>query len=55
MLDMDAVEGISAYDGLSNTTISNNIIKNLNYAGIDLYNYTNNGASTYDNLITNKF
>ncbi|MEZ4690480.1 MAG: hypothetical protein R3A12_09975 [Ignavibacteria bacterium] len=51
--DIDAVEGISAYDGLSNTTISNNIIKNLNYAGIDLYNYTNNGASTYDNLITN--
>ncbi|HMR39553.1 MAG TPA: hypothetical protein PKA90_03905, partial [Ignavibacteria bacterium] len=51
--DVDAVEAISAYDGLSNTTISNNIIKNLNYAGIDLYNYTNGGASTYDNIVTN--
>ncbi|MBP9192460.1 MAG: hypothetical protein KBF96_07905, partial [Ignavibacteria bacterium] len=51
--DVDALEAISAYDGLSNTTVSNNIIKNLNYGGIDYYNYTNGGAATYDNVITN--
>ncbi|MGB4852190.1 MAG: DUF1565 domain-containing protein, partial [Ignavibacteria bacterium] len=54
--DIDAAEAIGAYDGLSNTTISNNIVKNLNYAGIDLYNYYNGGAATFDNLVTdNKF
>jgi hypothetical protein len=54
--DIDAVEAISAYDGLSNTTISNNIVKNLNYAGIDLYNYYNGGAATFDNIVTdNRF
>jgi len=51
--DVDAAEAIGAYDGISNTTVSNNIIKNINYAGIDYYNYTNGGASTYDNLVTN--
>ena len=51
--NIDAAEAIGAYDGLSNTTISNNIIKNLNYGGIDLYNYYNGGAATYDNVVTN--
>ncbi len=50
--NIDAAEAIGAYDGLSNTIVRNNIIKNLNYAGIDFYNYTNGGASTYDNLVT---
>jgi len=50
--NIDAAEAIGAYDGLSNTTIRNNIVKNLNYAGIDFYNFTNGGASTYDNVVT---
>ncbi|HMS35306.1 MAG TPA: DUF1565 domain-containing protein, partial [Ignavibacteria bacterium] len=50
--DIDAAEAMGAYDGLSNVTISNNIFKNLNYAGIDFYNYYNSGAATYDNIIT---
>jgi hypothetical protein len=49
--DIDAAEGIAAYDGMSNLTISNNIFKNINYAGIDLDNYNNAGASTYDNFV----
>ncbi|MDZ4713666.1 MAG: hypothetical protein SGI89_15265, partial [bacterium] len=54
--NIDAAEALGAYDGLSNTVVRNNIIKNINYAGIDFDNYFSNGASTYDNLITqNKF
>jgi hypothetical protein len=54
--DVNAAEAIGAYEGLSNTTISNNIIKNLNYSGIDFYNYYNGGAATTGNTITtNKF
>ena len=34
-------------------TVSNNIFKNINYAGIDFDNYNNGLAATYDNLITN--
>ncbi|MBK6450470.1 MAG: right-handed parallel beta-helix repeat-containing protein [Saprospiraceae bacterium] len=48
----DAVEAISAYDGVSNLAISYNIIQNITYAGIDLYNYTNGGAATSGNSIT---
>ncbi|MGI2336902.1 MAG: HYR domain-containing protein, partial [Dehalogenimonas sp.] len=51
--DVDVLEAISGYDGLSNVNISNNIIKNLNYAGIDFYNYTNSGAATTGNTIEN--
>ena len=50
--NIDAAEAIGAYEGLSNTLVKNNIIKNLNYAGIDYYNYYNGGASTYDNIVT---
>lgn len=52
-VDVDACEAIASYDGISNLTISNNIIKNINYCGIDLYNYTNGGTATSGNLITN--
>ncbi|MFZ1296405.1 MAG: LamG-like jellyroll fold domain-containing protein, partial [Saprospiraceae bacterium] len=54
--NIDAIEAMSAYEGLSNVMVSNNIVKNLNYAGIDFYNYYNGGASTTGNSITeNKF
>ncbi len=51
--DVDVLEAISAYHGLSNVTVSNNIVKNLNYAGIDFYNYYNSGNATTGNLIEN--
>jgi hypothetical protein len=52
-VDVDACEGISSYDGISNVTISNNIIQNINYCGIDFYNYFNSGSATSGNVITN--
>lgn len=54
--DVNSSEGISAYDGVKNTLVKNNIIQNLNYAGVDLYNDTNGGAATSGNLVSqNKF
>lgn len=54
--DVDAVEAMSAYDGISDVQVKNNIFQNLNYAAIDFYNYTNGGAATKGNLISyNKF
>ncbi|MCE7043860.1 right-handed parallel beta-helix repeat-containing protein [Dyadobacter sp. CY312] len=52
-IDVNAAEAISAYDGVSNTLLKNNIIQNLNYAGIDIYNYTNSGSATSGNIISN--
>jgi len=51
--DVDAIEAISAYEGLSNVNVTNNIIKNYSYAGIDWYNYYNSGAATTGNNIAN--
>ncbi|MCE7926486.1 MAG: HYR domain-containing protein, partial [Haliscomenobacteraceae bacterium CHB4] len=51
--NIDAIEALSAYDGTGNLTISNNIVKNLSYAGMDFYNYYNSGGVTTDNYITN--
>jgi len=53
LTDVDAVEAISAYEGLSNVTVQNNIIKNYAYSAIDFYNYYNGGNATSGNLITN--
>lgn len=50
---IDAIEAIASYDGVGNVTINNNIIKNLSYTGIDLYNYYNGGVATSNNYITN--
>ncbi|MCX6306917.1 MAG: DUF1565 domain-containing protein [Bacteroidetes bacterium] len=51
--NVDACEAIAAYEGLSNVKIGNNILKNINYSGIDLYNYYNSGAATTGNVISN--
>ena len=51
--DLDACEAIGAYEGLSNTSITNNIVKNIYYTGIDFYNEYNFGASTSGNTISN--
>ncbi len=54
--NIDAAEGIGAYAGISATTVSNNIIKNLNYAGIDFDNFYTNSIATTGNIISgNKF
>jgi hypothetical protein len=50
--NVDAAEGIVAWEGIANLQVSNNIIKNVSYAGVDFDNYYNSGAVTYGNLIT---
>jgi len=52
-VDIDAIECIAGYDGTGNLTISNNILQNVSYAGIDMYNYYNSAAVTSNNYITN--
>ena len=47
--NIDAAEALGAYDGLANTVVRNNIIKNLNYAGIDFYNFYGEVENTYKN------
>ncbi len=37
--DVDAVEALSAYDGISDVMITNNIIQNLGYSAIDFASY----------------
>jgi hypothetical protein len=38
--DIDAAEGITVYEtGVNNLTVTNNIIKNLSYFGVTLYDY----------------
>ncbi|MFO0789325.1 MAG: right-handed parallel beta-helix repeat-containing protein [Pirellulales bacterium] len=51
--DIDAEEGIASYEGVGGLTVSNNIIRNLSYAGVDFYNYNNGGAATSGNVIAN--
>ncbi len=46
------MEGIASYEGVGNITIQNNIIQNTSYSGLDLYNYTNSGGATSDNVIS---
>lgn len=48
--DVDACEAIGGYESNSNLTISNNIIKNINYAGIDL---DTDGSASSGNVVTN--
>lgn len=55
--DVDGCEGISSYEGVGNISIEYNIIRNISYAAIDLYNYVNNNATSNNyiryNLIEN--
>ncbi len=38
--DIDAAEGVTVYEtGINNLTVNNNIIKNLSYFGVTLYDY----------------
>ncbi len=51
--DLDAEEGIVSYEGVGDITIRNNIVRNTSYTGINFYNYTNGGAATSNNIISN--
>lgn len=50
--NVDACEAIAAYGGVGSITVANNIVKNIAYAGLDFYNYSN-PAATADNYIQN--
>jgi hypothetical protein len=50
--DVDATAGISAYNIIANTQVTNNIIRNINYSGILFHNAVT-GAATTGNLISN--
>ena len=55
-VDVDAIEAIGAYEGISNVDVENNIFNTFSYAGIDFYNYYNGGASTTGNSVNdNRF
>ncbi len=52
---INASEGISSYDDVGNITVSNNIVENTVYTGIDFQNGNNTAtpeAATSDNLIS---
>ncbi|SEJ78047.1 Por secretion system C-terminal sorting domain-containing protein [Dyadobacter sp. SG02] len=52
--DVNAAEGIAATGGVTNMMVKNNIVQNLNYAGIDIYNES--GTATTGNVVSdNKF
>ena len=48
-MHIDAAEGIDGFSGLSGVTVSHNIIKNTDYAGV---NFGNASAATSDNTIS---
>lgn len=50
--DIDAIEGVASYEGIGNTTIQNNIVKNFSFTGIDFSNTFNGGAATSGNTIS---
>ncbi len=49
--NIDASEGIASYESVSNIAITHNIIQNITYSAIDLYNYENGSPATSNNLI----
>ena len=54
--DIDAAEGITVYEtAINNLTASNNIIKNLSYFGITLYDYPAGVPSSGHTISNNKF
>ncbi len=53
--DIDAAEGITVYEtGINNLTVENNIIKNLSYFGVTLYDYPAGVPSTGHVISNNK-
>ncbi|MBK7965085.1 MAG: right-handed parallel beta-helix repeat-containing protein [Bacteroidetes bacterium] len=53
--DIDAAEGVTVYEtGVNNLTVSNNIIQNLSYFGVTLYDYPAAVPSSGHSLANNK-
>ncbi|MBK7408005.1 MAG: right-handed parallel beta-helix repeat-containing protein [Saprospirales bacterium] len=54
--DIDAAEGVTVYEtGINNLTVTNNILQNLSYFGVTLYDYPAGVASTGHTISNNKF
>lgn len=54
--DLDAAEGVTVYEtGVNNLTVSNNILKNLSYFGVTLYDYPAGLPSSGHLISDNKF
>ncbi|MFZ2898092.1 MAG: right-handed parallel beta-helix repeat-containing protein [Saprospiraceae bacterium] len=54
--DIDAAEGITVYEtGINNLTVTNNILQNLSYFGVTLYDYPAGVASSGHLISNNKF
>jgi hypothetical protein len=54
--DIDAAEGVTVYETLiNNLTVTNNIIKNLSYFGVTLYDYPAGVPSSGHLISNNKF
>lgn len=53
--DIDAAEGITVYEtGINNLTVTHNIIQNLSYTGVTLYDYPAGVASAGNTVSNNK-
>ncbi len=53
--DIDAAEGVTVYEtGVNNLTVTNNILKNLSYFGVTLYDYPAGVASSGHSIANNK-
>jgi len=50
--DINAAEGIASSKGIGNVTVTDDIVENCTYAGVELYNNLNSGVPTSDNLIS---
>jgi hypothetical protein len=54
--DMHAAEGVTVYEtGVNNLTVTNNILKNLSYFGVTLYDYPAGVPSSGHVISNNKF
>jgi hypothetical protein len=54
--DIDAAEGVTVYEtGVNNLTVSNNILQNLSYFGVTLYDYPAGVPSSGHSINNNKF
>jgi len=54
--DIDAAEGVTVYEtGINNVHVTNNIIKNLSYFGVTMYDYPAGVASSGHIISNNKF
>ena len=53
--DIDAAEGITVYEtGVNNLTVTNNILQNLSYFGVTLYDYPAGVPSVAIRIADNK-